>query len=73
MSPTLTNYDGSITVDAARLPLIAGNMIGATGTGQYITRTGRWKGIMLVGSALLVVILPLQLAGLIAGPITPSG
>ena len=37
------------------LPLIAGNMVGATGTGQYITRTGRWKGIMLVGSSLLVV------------------
>ena len=33
------------------LPLIAGNMVGATGTGQYITRTGRWKGIMLVGPA----------------------
>jgi EmrB/QacA subfamily drug resistance transporter len=36
------------------LPLIAGNMIGATGSGQYITRTGRWKGIMLAGSATLV-------------------
>lgn len=36
------------------LPLIAGNMVGATGTGQYITRTGRWKGIMMIGSALLV-------------------
>ena len=36
------------------LPLIVGNMIGATGTGQYITRTGRWKGIMMVGAALLV-------------------
>jgi EmrB/QacA subfamily drug resistance transporter len=36
------------------LPLIAGNMIGATGTGQYITRTGKWKGIMLVGSGLLI-------------------
>jgi EmrB/QacA subfamily drug resistance transporter len=35
------------------LPLIAGNMVGATGSGQYITRTGRWKGIMLIGSALL--------------------
>jgi MFS family permease len=37
------------------LPLIVGNMIGATGSGQYITRTGRWKGIMLAGSATLVV------------------
>lgn len=36
------------------LPLIVGNMIGATGTGQYITRTGRWKGIMMVGALLLV-------------------
>ena len=36
------------------LPLIAGNMIGATGSGQYITRTGRWKGIMLAGCATLV-------------------
>ena len=37
------------------LPLIVGNMIGATGSGQYITRTGRWKGIMIAGSATLVV------------------
>jgi EmrB/QacA subfamily drug resistance transporter len=36
------------------LPLIVGNMIGATGAGQYITRTGTWKGIMLGGAALLV-------------------
>ena len=36
------------------LPLILGNMIGATGSGQYITRTGRWKGIMLAGGAVLV-------------------
>ena len=36
------------------LPLIAGDMVGATGTGQYITRTGRWKGIMLLGAAVLV-------------------
>jgi len=37
------------------LPLIVGNMVGATGTGQYITRTGRWKGIMLVGAFLAVL------------------
>ena len=37
------------------LPLIVGNMVGATGTGRYITRTGRWKNIMLAGSVLLVV------------------
>ncbi|MCW2760534.1 MAG: EmrB/QacA family drug resistance transporter [Marmoricola sp.] len=36
------------------LPLIVGNMVGATGAGQYITRTGRWKAIMLVGAAVLV-------------------
>ena len=42
------------------LPLIVGNMVGATGTGQYITRTGRWKGIMLVGSVLLVAGLSLM-------------
>jgi EmrB/QacA subfamily drug resistance transporter len=42
------------------LPLIVGNMIGATGTGQYITRTGRWKNIMLVGAALLVAGLSLM-------------
>jgi EmrB/QacA subfamily drug resistance transporter len=36
------------------LPLILGNMIGATGAGQYITRTGHWKGIMMAGSATLV-------------------
>jgi MFS family permease len=35
------------------LPLIVGNMVGATGSGQYITRTGRWKGIMLAGAATL--------------------
>ena len=42
------------------LPLIAGNMIGATGAGQYITRTGRWKGIMMLGSAILVLGLSLM-------------
>jgi EmrB/QacA subfamily drug resistance transporter len=42
------------------LPLIFGNMVGATGSGQYITRTGRWKGIMLSGSALLIVGLTLM-------------
>src|SRR4051812_15450849 len=42
------------------LPLIVGNMVGATGTGQYITRTGCWKGIMLVGGAVLVAGLSLM-------------
>ncbi len=35
------------------LPLIAGNMVGATGSGQYITRTGKWKGIMIAGAVTL--------------------
>ena len=35
------------------LPLIIGNMVGATGSGRYITRTGRWKGIMMLGAVLL--------------------
>lgn len=35
------------------LPLIIGSMIGATGSGQYITRTGKWRPIMLVGTVLL--------------------
>src|SRR4051794_36407545 len=42
------------------LPLIVGNMVGATGSGQYITRTGRWKGIMLAGGAVLVAGLSLM-------------
>jgi len=42
------------------LPLIVGNMVGATGTGQYITRTGRWKNIMLLGAAMLVAGLSLM-------------
>ncbi|MEO5652351.1 MAG: MDR family MFS transporter [Marmoricola sp.] len=37
------------------LPLIIGNMLGAIGSGQFITRTGRWKGVMLAGSVLLVL------------------
>ncbi|ROR92392.1 MDR family MFS transporter [Nocardioides aurantiacus] len=35
------------------LPLIVGNLVGATGSGQYITRTGRWKGVMVLGGVLL--------------------
>ena len=37
------------------LPLIVGNMVGATGSGQYITRSGQWKGVMLLGSMLLSI------------------
>ncbi len=37
------------------LPLILGNMIGATGSGQFITRTGRWKNLMIGGGVLLVI------------------
>ena len=36
------------------LPLIVGNLVGATWSGRYLTRTGRWKGIMLLGAATLV-------------------
>ena len=43
------------TAGLLMLPLIAGNMVGATGGGQYVTRTGRWKGLMLLGSATLVL------------------
>ncbi len=35
------------------LPLILGNLVGATGSGQHITRTGRWKGVMVAGGVLL--------------------
>ena len=45
------------------LPLILGNMVGATWSGQFITRTGRWKGVMMWGSVLLVA--GLALMGLI--------
>lgn len=36
------------------LPLILGNMIGATTSGQFITRTGEWKRPMLLGCVLLI-------------------
>lgn len=36
------------------LPLILGNMVGATATGQFITRTGEWKRPMLLGTVLLI-------------------
>lgn len=36
------------------MPLILGSMIGSAGSGAFITRTGKWKGIMLAGSVLLV-------------------
>lgn len=35
------------------MPLILGNLVGATGAGQYITRTGTWKPVMLGGAVLL--------------------
>lgn len=37
------------------LPLILGSMIGATASGQFITRTGRWKPVMLAGTVMLIV------------------
>lgn len=36
------------------LPLILGSMIGATVSGQLITRTGVWKPYMLVGTVVLI-------------------
>ncbi|MDT0202071.1 MDR family MFS transporter [Nocardioides sp. AE5] len=36
------------------LPLILGSMVGATASGQLITRTGIWKPIMLVGTVVLM-------------------
>lgn len=36
------------------LPLVVGNMVGATASGRHITRTGRWKGVMLAGAVVLV-------------------
>ncbi|MDE9364083.1 MDR family MFS transporter [Luteipulveratus sp. YIM 133132] len=37
------------------IPLMLGSLIGTAGSGQAITRTGRWKWIMVAGSALLIV------------------
>jgi len=37
------------------MPLILGSMIGSAGSGAWITRSGRWKGIMLAGAAVLIV------------------
>jgi EmrB/QacA subfamily drug resistance transporter len=37
------------------LPLILGSMVGSAGSGALITRTGRFKGLMLVGSVLLII------------------
>lgn len=36
------------------LPLILGSMIGATVSGQLITRTGIWKPYMLIGTVILI-------------------
>lgn len=35
------------------LPLILGSMVGATLTGQIITRTGHWKPVMMTGASIL--------------------
>lgn len=35
------------------LPLVLGNLIGAMTTGRLITRYGRWKGYLVVGSVIL--------------------
>ncbi|MFQ1000904.1 MDR family MFS transporter [Modestobacter sp. SSW1-42] len=37
------------------LPMIIGSMVSATVSGQLISRTGRWKGFLVGGAALMVV------------------
>ena len=37
------------------IPLMAGSLLGSVGSGQLITRYGRWKIFLVVGSILLVV------------------
>ncbi|MDQ4491935.1 MFS transporter [Sinomonas sp. ASV486] len=36
------------------LPMIAGNFIGSVASGQMITRTGRWKRFLVLGSILMI-------------------
>ena len=36
------------------LPMIAGNLIGSVGSGQLISRTGKWKRYLVAGSVLLI-------------------
>lgn len=42
------------------LPLIVGSMIGATVSGQIISRTGRWKPVMMIGAGSLILGLALM-------------
>ncbi|CAM3483314.1 MDR family MFS transporter [Nocardioides dubius] len=42
------------------IPLIFGSMIGATGSGAYITRTGKWKPVMMLGAVALIIGLALM-------------
>lgn len=37
------------------IPLIFGSLVGATGSGNYITRTGSWKPVMMLGATALVL------------------
>ncbi|CEA09807.1 Multidrug resistance protein 3 [Arthrobacter saudimassiliensis] len=37
------------------LPLIAGNLLGSVGSGQLITRYGKWKIYLIIGAALVVL------------------
>jgi EmrB/QacA subfamily drug resistance transporter len=37
------------------IPLVAGMLIASVGSGQLITRRGKWKGFVVAGAALLVV------------------
>ncbi|MET7768905.1 MDR family MFS transporter [Nocardia sp. NPDC005366] len=46
-SPTIA---GVLTI-----PLVAGMLVGSVGSGQLITRFGKWKGFVVTGAALLVV------------------
>lgn len=37
------------------IPMMIGSLLGSAGSGQVITRTGRWKGFLVAGSAILIV------------------
>ncbi|HEU0042514.1 MAG TPA: MDR family MFS transporter [Jiangellaceae bacterium] len=42
------------------LPMIVGLLIASTASGQLVTRTGRWRGVLVTGAALVVVGLALM-------------
>ncbi|MEV0761697.1 MDR family MFS transporter [Nocardia sp. NPDC050435] len=43
------------TAGILTIPMVAGMLIGSVGSGQLITRFGKWKGFVVTGGALLVV------------------